>query len=701
MARAEIGAATPDDPVRLLHVDEERLRLAAVTLRRGGRFVIVVAERRLWPAALQSLCELLPEHRFVEHAPTSSDEANQAISDPLRDEPGLTIVIRITTRDAGPLETLNLRRESLVKAPANFLVVLDGDEGHARFLREAPDCYSYRDLLVTLEGEHAFEVPTSGEDWDRYLESALAAAREVADPVDRAHLLYGRATRAFRSNQLRVARTLADAGIDALAPQERATLNEDERLLLARLYFWSVDDCTWGERYHRLRRARAVLAPVAERHLDQFTEIESCMVDAIGTDLEAALDAVRRASEHPGSNVGRPLMRLAKAYRERNNVVRARQVLDEIRGAEAAILARDVEWLGLQFLLLIDEGAWTRASQLVSSTKATELSEPMLREWLGRLEANLLRRQGEGRAAQQICDRLPPSLEQQLALIRLTADRGHTDDARAQLEAILQRPWTASGRKIDELLGIHDVLVDVVQQQIAAGDVSHEALQALDSRLAALYAHIELEANPDPPWYRIWCLLRQSEVYLRRRGAEPLALRFAEQAWTLAETHASILAPTAARWCVVAALRVGDLAHAAARLSRGLQLAAEHELRGDQVHLRGLAMWHAALAYGHTAAAEVDLQAAFAASGSRLIEASVLARVGAALDRHDLLRRAQQIYRSLPWPRREGACLEALGETQIAEARYRTYGLATRLTILARRAEPSPITATDADNDGW
>jgi hypothetical protein len=639
MARSEVKDAAPDTPVRLLHADEEHLRLAAVTLRRGGRFVLVMADRRLWPTALQLLCDFLPGHRFVEHAPTSSDEANRAISDPRRDTPGLTIVIRITGREQGPLETLNLRRESLVKAPANFLLVLDGDEAHNRFLREAPDCYSYRDLLVALEGEHAFEVPVSDEDWVRYLNSARTAAQREADPVERARLLYSRAMRAFRNDQLRLSRTLAEDGITALAPLEHGALNESERLLLAQLYLRSADDYDYAERHRRVRRARDILAPAAARYLDEFTAIESCMVEAVGTDLEAALDAVRRSRGQEGA-LDRPLMRLAGAYMDRHNIVRARQVLGEFPATRAAIFARDVEWLTLQAHLLIQEGAWTRASQLVTSTEAADLSDPMLRAWLGQLEADLLRRQGEDRAAQRIYDRLPPSHEREIALIQLIADRGHTEQACARIDTILQRPWGPGGLNAAELINAHGVLIDLTEQQVAAGGPPG-ARDALDTRLIALLGHFEREASSDPPWYRISCLLWQSEAYLKRRGAEHLAQACAEQAWTLADAGAANLTPRAARWCVVASLRLGDLAHAAARLSRGLQRAREHELQGDEAHLRGLALWHTALANHSTAAAEADLQAAFVASGSRLVEASVLARVGAALDRRDLLRNSQ------------------------------------------------------------
>jgi hypothetical protein len=221
--------------------------------------------------------------------------------------------------------------------------------------------------------------------------------------------------------------------------------------------------------------------------------------------------------------------------------------------------------------------------------------------------------------------------------------------------------------------------------------------KALDSRLAALRKHIERTEGPDPPWDRIDCLLLQADAYLKRTGAERLALSCAEQAWQLANAGATILEPRAARRCVVAALRMGQLGEARDWLSRGLDRAREHELRGDEAELRGLALWHVTLAGGDTASAEAALQAAFAASGSKLIEASVLARVGAALGRRDLLRRTQQIYRSLPWPAHEGACLEALGETQIAEARYRTFGLVTQSAILARRSAPPPITAVDDD----
>lgn len=712
MAPPEVDpTVAADEPARLLHADEERLRLVAVTLSRGGRLVLVVADSRLWSTALQFLRERLSDHRFIEHTPTSHDETNQAISDPLRNEPGLTSVIRLTGREAEPIETLNLRRESLVKAPANFLVVLDGEVAHARFLREAPDCYSYRDLLVVLQGEPVFETPEhhGSDDDDRVLLDAVAevtlnaaieVAKQEADPSTRARRLFRLGVRLLADNQI-PSRKVFDEVITTLTALH-GELSDDDRLLLAAAHGNRAFGCSRAETYRHVREALEVLAPVADRYAESFANIAGQMVDAIGLDLEAARDAVRRAQANHGGSAGRQLLELARAYRARGNLVHAREVLAEIDATDSAILGTSIAWIRLQFNLLVEAGAWSEADQLVSFRERVELFreqvelQPRRREPLHRLRAELLSWRGEGRAAQRIYDRLSSNLRNALAKIRLTADGGRVHDASVQIEQILQRPWTAYPAGVDDLLAIHELLVYVTEEGIAAGG-SVRAREDMDARLAMLRQHIERTEAPDPPWSRIDCMLLQADAYLKRTGAEHLALSCAEQAWQLASAGASLLEPRAARRCIVAALRMGQLDEARDWLSRGLKRAREHELRGDKAELRGLALWHATLAGSDTASAEGKLQAAFAASGSKLIETSVLARVGAALGRHDLLRRAQQIDRSLPWPAREGACLEALGETQIAEARYRTFGLVTRSTILARRSEPPPITAVDDD----
>lgn len=694
MARPDVASAEADGR-QLLRADEDRLRLVATTLARGGRFVLVVADRDLWPTAARYLRDSLPDHAFVERAPVSSEDTSRAISDPLRDHVGMTIVLRVTGQDAGPIETLNLRRESLRKAAGNFLVVLEGDAAHGRFLREAPDCYSYRDLLVVLQGEPSFTPPERNEiDWNG-LDAAVERARQEADPRTRADRLYHLARRLQRNNEMDRARKLLEEATAVMTKLEQA-LDEDERAFLAALYYHSANGCSRAECYRRVRRALDVLAPVADQYSAQFANIEGQMVDAIGVDLEAALDAVRRAREGRGGSIGRQLSCLAEAYWARENLVRARDVLAEIDVADYAIVGNSLTWISLQFDLLVEEGAWVKADQLVASAKTPELEEPMHRERLDRLRAMLLMRQGESRAAQRIFETLPTNLANELALIRIAADSGRMQDASTQVARMIDRPRTADGPDVDDLLAMHDLLLYLTEQEIAAGG-SVLAREQLDARLAALRLHIERTEDPDPPWDMIRCLLLQADSYLERFGAERLAVPCAEQAWQLADTGASVLASRVARRLVVAAIRLGELDQARAWLDRGLLRAREHEHRGDEARLRGLALWHAALAGGDVHRAEVDMRTAIAATGSMLVEASVLARTGAALTRHDLLRRAQQIYRSLPWPAREGACLEALGEIRIAEVRYRSFGLVARSTILARRSGPPPITAKDSD----
>src|SRR5262249_54766408 len=159
---------------------------------------------------------------------------------------------------------------------------------------------------------------------------------------------YGRATLAFHNHQLRVARTLAEVGLSALADLEHGALTEDQRLLLAQLHFRSSAGCDYGEYRHRTRRARDLLAPIADRYPEEFIDIEGHILDGIGTDLQAVLDAVRRAHERRAA-LGWPLLSLAEAHRARGNIVSARRAIGEIPAAETAALGHTIRWLVLHF----------------------------------------------------------------------------------------------------------------------------------------------------------------------------------------------------------------------------------------------------------------------------------------------------------------------------------------------------------------
>lgn len=685
------GVARP----RLLHADEDRLRLVAATLARGGRFVLVVADAALWPVALELLRERLPDHTFVERAPTSSEETSQAISDPLRDAPGTTIIIRVTGRDSGPIETLNLRRESLVKAAANFLVVLEGDDAHNRFLREAPDCYSYRHLLVVLQGEPSLEAPEQIElDQDR-LAVLIEDARNFPNPKERAEMLQLLATVLSRLDDTSRANKLRDEAITAMTVlSSQRELDDDERTLLAQLWMSSAERRARTERYRRFLKARELLKPIADRRPDQLANLEGLMIDAIGMDLSATRSAVHRAREGGGGKLDRQLIVLGLAYSAREDLIRVREIVTELDSVGPASLMNNYGWTLLCFNLHLGTGEWTKADRLVSVTSGEMLIDKRRQRRMDRLRAELLGYRGEHRAAQRIYELQPPSFERDLALLEIAANLGQTRDVRIQLARTIDCPPTPDGPNINDLLRMHRLLARATELEVDAKE-SELACQSLDERLAALRLHIERTELPDPPWSLIRCLLLQADAYLKRSGAERLAIPHAEEAWKLADERAGVLASSVARRLAVASLRLGELDRAQEWLARGLGRAGEHEHRGDEARLRGLALWHETLAGGDVDKAEAEMRAAIAATGSVLIEAAVLARAGAAIGRRDLLQRAQQIYRSLPWPEREGLCLEALGETKIAEVRYRTFGLAARLALLERRAGPPPIVDTD------
>ncbi|WP_437718982.1 hypothetical protein WMF45_22780 [Sorangium sp. So ce448] len=128
-------------------------------------------------------------------------------------------------------------------------------------------------------------------------------------------------------------------------------------------------------------------------------------------------------------------------------------------------------------------------------------------------------------------------------------------------------------------------------------------------------------------------------------------------------------------------------------LDDATRAAVAHHLPGEAAWIAGLRLWYAVQRGAAVADAEEALEAAFARSGSVLVQAEVLLRVGRGAGRRDLVGRARRIYHALPWPEREGACLEALGMPQVARDRYEAFGLRLAALAVDRNPEPAPVDA--------
>ena len=119
--------------------------------------------------------------------------------------------------------------------------------------------------------------------------------------------------------------------------------------------------------------------------------------------------------------------------------------------------------------------------------------------------------------------------------------------------------------------------------------------------------------------------------------------------------------------------------------------AEKHHLPGEAARIAGLRLWLTTRLGGDVAGAEQALNEAIERTGSVLVEAEALYKTGRGAGRRDLIERSRRIYRSLPWPEREGECLEALGMKEAARTRYEAFGLRLAALALERRTEPAPL----------
>ena len=167
----------------------------------------------------------------------------------------------------------------------------------------------------------------------------------------------------------------------------------------------------------------------------------------------------------------------------------------------------------------------------------------------------------------------------------------------------------------------------------------------------------------------------------------------AERALSLARAGAPERIAACVRRVAVARLRSRATDPLEALFTEATRSTEAHDLPGEAARIEGIRLWLAIQRGAAVEEAEKALEAAFARSGSVLVQAEVLLRIGRGAGRRDLIGRARRIYHALPWPEREGACLEALGMAEAARALYESFGLKLAAMAVARSPEPEPVNA--------
>jgi hypothetical protein len=380
----------------------------------------------------------------------------------------------------------------------------------------------------------------------------------------------------------------------------------------------------------------------------------------------------------------------------------ARQSRDDIRGASEALERLKVPWWApganrffvshLAAGILVDEGCWREArTKLEEALRASaSTNDRFWVVWFAVQLARLLVDQGEPEAGLDVI----ASIDTRAAgNLRLRVRRSQADaDAFRDLESLAYAPPPDSDLRFYALERARDD-ANWVRRAVRAGLFQQEILTRADAAITALAARVAEDAPRDPPWLRIDAELLVADQHLAGVGGEQAATEPAERGLALARRGAPELVPACVRRLAVAALRSGSTEQLDILLEEAAQAAEVHHLPGEAARIAGLRLWHAVQQHGAVDGAEKALEEAFDRSGSVLVQAEVLLRTGRGAGRPDLVSRARRIYRSLPWPEREGACLEALGMVDAARARYEAFGLKLAALALDRSPAPEPVDA--------
>ncbi len=660
---------------QLRRADEQQLRVVEAALKHG-RFAVVVAGDDVWPLALKAL-GVKPAAEFVLE---SGDDTMRMFASPAAAGEGV-LVLHLGEEARGAMGALNLNRDKLKARRCRFLLHLAGLDAYRRFVRDAPDAYSVRDATAVLEEQEAAGLgPAPEGESDADLERKIAEAREADD-------LFVLGESLVDAGRFRMAHRALDRGIALLSRGEE--LSSTERRTLAALHYFRGFGAPREQQRAHFQEALRELGPARGEYERDYQNILGQLRDYYGTELTSvreALGAAAQAIPADAGHVMRQMIALAYAYYSRDGIREARATLERVSLPSWAAEHLRLELAELEARTLVDEGRWRDAdSKLVDTLRDFASSEE--RRWLERIalqRALLLVNQGEPEAA---IDAIAGVDTPDARTLRLNVRRSQADpEALRALEA----PSYVPPPHADFLDALAQARQDAVHARLAvrAGLLPPETLPRIDAAIAALVAHVAEVAPTDPPWSRIHAQLLLADQHLARVSEEPAAIEAATRALALARRGAPELVPKCARRIAVAALRSGATQLLDALLDEAAQAADTHHLPGQAAGIAGLRLWQAVQRGSAVDLAEKAMEDAFARSGSVLIQAEVLLHTGRGAGRRDLLDRARSIYRSLPWPEREGACLEALGRPDLALARYQAFGL--RLAALALERDPTP-----------
>jgi tetratricopeptide (TPR) repeat protein len=696
--------------LRLLARERDELDQVAERLRDGRRVVaFLVGEARVRPAVLAYLGErsggAVPEPVTL----ADPDQTLDVLLEINTGKPGDVWTLLVDHTASNVLRALNWHREKLRRG-ASVLLWIEGVEGLRALRGMAPDAYSFRDMMITIQGEDPVPVvPPEAESMevqhDRVTYLMAGAPEEKAEAA------------AELANSLRTHGSIIEAGsvaheaLEAL-PSDTYT-SESARTARAELYFAlraATEDSAEGWRYCQRGIAEIEGLTSTDAH-DLRLLLLAVMPSPVGNDHRSTLRALKELREDPPHVYCQVLLSAARSWTARGDLLSAAKLVYE------ALEMDDLDDSYHRSLPREDSGHVELAAGRIARAEEQYRTAYELRERAGvgtsypalslaicskhRGEIDVARHtltdiaaQPENIAADQF------SARRGLAEIALA--EGNIPPALADLRTLLHE---AASRRDDSRL--YDTAVTYVSSLRAA----HEADRLPPAYLTDADAELDVAedialsiARPDIPWYTILFPALRAEVLSLRPDRLPEAITLTAAAVDRARAVWPDAAPMHARMLVAHLVRAGRLDEARAALA-----IAEPEAEADR-HLRELACLRA-----HTVAvlacgappSEIDaklaaLRATLDETGAPRIAADTLLELAQLLpptssrpDPLALLDEAASLFADMPIPAQEARCLETMGDVLAARgdpaARARwleakgtceRYGLGLRVPLL-------------------
>jgi tetratricopeptide (TPR) repeat protein len=712
-----------DEGPWLLVRDRLQLNDVAAAIREGQRHVaFVVTESQFRPLALDYLREQSQQPILDPVALVDPDQTLQALTE-IAKSPATVHSFLVVHSAPDVVRTLNWHREKLRHGKV-VLLWIDGVEG-LRVLRQlGPDAYSFRDTLVSIQGETLIPVVQAQEETvDMQLARLRYSAAET--PVNRAYAASLLAQELLRHN----AKIEAQEVLKSALTESSLENDDSEERRIARADLW-------GARSHieegGVARFRLVARGLGE--LEGINSLDAQMIriellirvtSPLGVHRRAILKALEElelvSSVVPTLIAGSwaVYLQFARMCMAFGTLKQARSALHKAFSLPAGSTLDLSQLLLWQAKLEFEAGNTERAYSMFHSVAKSGANSGSDTFDCTVSTTKCLIDLGEFETARKMLD---------AAMVHPKISKAHAYEARAQLALISLITGHTHAAMLALRALLHDALNVNSDGNILIGAsiesasfmLAHEANRTTASDFSETLADLNLAesvacsiAGDDPPWYSILFPALRAELLALRPKTVEEAISLVSTALERARSVFEDAVPHLARQLVHHLLQAGHLERARDALPALIdEVASVHHLR-ELVRLRSYQI----VAFVRLNAPMTDIDVAMKALRANFDEmdaprivadtllelAEMLPSTFMHIDPYALADEAAALYAEMPYPFQESRALEVMGDVLEGRGKpdealncYRSsrgicekFGFGLRMPRLARKIAPA------------